>query len=213
MSAVSKKSLNKEKTRAKILSHALSLFSKHGYQGATIRMLAKEAGISLGLSYNYFKSKEELLKQLIEEGIRNKLEQVKTAHVPAQGLDSLVDAVFMSIQKDPVFWRLMQSIKMQLDVMTMVEQEMSPYSKWLTDQVETYTKLQKKNMDHRLILAAIDGVADHYLMDTAGYPLQSVLKELKQTLGISISSKSSASRKSRPKKNRKEDDSPQTSLF
>ena len=59
---------------AKIVDAAYRLMSQKGYESTSISQIAKEAGISKGLIYNYFNSKEELLKELInntmEEGDR-----------------------------------------------------------------------------------------------------------------------------------------------
>lgn len=60
-----------ERTREHILNTALDLFAKKGYAGTTLREIAKEADVSLGLAYRYFESKEEfviaLYERLIEE--------------------------------------------------------------------------------------------------------------------------------------------------
>lgn len=206
----SKKVLSKEKTRKKILKYSLALFSLHGYQGATIRMLAKKAGISLGLTYNYFRSKEELLRQLVDDGIKVKLEQIKANYQAQLGLDSLIDAVFNSFQSDPVFWRLLQSIKMQPDVMKLVKREYQPYQEWLNSEVKKVLRIQKKSADPELVLASIDGVADHYLIDPENYGLNKVLLELKKTFGPE-GKRSAKTKKS--KKDDSNDDSSQPSLF
>lgn len=207
----SKKALSKERTRKKILKFSLALFSLHGYQGATIRMLAKKAGISLGLTYNYFRSKEELLRQLVDDGIKVKLEQIKANYVAQQGLDSLIDAVFNSFQSDPIFWRLLQSIKMQPDVMKLVRNEYEPFEEWLGSEVKKVLRIQKNPHDPALVLATIDGVADHYLMDTENYALKKVLQELKNTFGPEAGKRGSKSKKS--KKDEQNEDSSQPSLF
>ena len=48
-------------SRQKIINAALFLFAKYGYEKTTIRMIAQKAGVSLGLMYNYFDGKDELL--------------------------------------------------------------------------------------------------------------------------------------------------------
>ena len=61
--------LNKEMREAstrRILKTALRLFAAHGYAGTSIRMIAESAGISVGLLYNYFPSKADLGRRLIE---------------------------------------------------------------------------------------------------------------------------------------------------
>ncbi len=54
-------------TRALILKTALDLFAQKGYEAATMRDIAQEAGVSLGLAYRYFESKEALLLVLYEQ--------------------------------------------------------------------------------------------------------------------------------------------------
>lgn len=56
----------RESRREQIIHTALGLFSKEGYGHVSIASLAKHAGISKGLMYNYFESKEDLLKEVIE---------------------------------------------------------------------------------------------------------------------------------------------------
>lgn len=55
----------RDESRGKILSAALTLFAKQGFHSTSIAQIAKEAGVSKGLIYNYFDKKEELLKQLV----------------------------------------------------------------------------------------------------------------------------------------------------
>lgn len=42
-----------------ILEAARRCFARHGYEGATVRPLEQESGLSRGAIFNYFASKEE----------------------------------------------------------------------------------------------------------------------------------------------------------
>ncbi|WP_163099866.1 TetR/AcrR family transcriptional regulator [Peribacillus alkalitolerans] len=48
---------------------ALKVFARRGIIGTKMSMIATEAGISQGLSYRYFESKEELFNTLIQEAM------------------------------------------------------------------------------------------------------------------------------------------------
>ena len=50
-------------TRAAIIEAALRLFRETGYEAATMRAIAREAGVSTGNAYYYFGSKEELIRE------------------------------------------------------------------------------------------------------------------------------------------------------
>jgi AcrR family transcriptional regulator len=54
-------------TKQKILSAALKLFRKHGFDQTTMRQIAKAAGTSLGSAYYYFPRKEALVLVYFEE--------------------------------------------------------------------------------------------------------------------------------------------------
>lgn len=51
----------KEERAAQILDGAAKVFARKGYQRATTREIAAEAGVSEGTIYNYFESKRDLL--------------------------------------------------------------------------------------------------------------------------------------------------------
>lgn len=53
--------------RALIMETALKLFANQGYSKTSISQIAREADISKGLMYNYFDSKESLLKSILNE--------------------------------------------------------------------------------------------------------------------------------------------------
>ncbi len=61
--------LPNEDRRNQILEAALKVFAAKGFKGATNQDIAKEAGISAGLIYWYFDSKEDLLFALLEQRV------------------------------------------------------------------------------------------------------------------------------------------------
>jgi AcrR family transcriptional regulator len=44
---------------------ATALFSKHGYEGTTVRMIADELGVQSGSLYSHISSKDEILKRIV----------------------------------------------------------------------------------------------------------------------------------------------------
>jgi AcrR family transcriptional regulator len=56
-----------EDRREQIIDAAMRVFAQKGFAKATNKDIAHEAGITAGLIYHYFKSKEDLLKIVIEE--------------------------------------------------------------------------------------------------------------------------------------------------
>jgi AcrR family transcriptional regulator len=51
-----------EVTRQKIVDSALKLFAERGFEQTTMRLIAEDAGVSVGNAYYYFRSKEDLMQ-------------------------------------------------------------------------------------------------------------------------------------------------------
>lgn len=51
-------------TKERIMQHAKHVFATRGYEGLSMRLLAKQSGVSLSVTYHYFKNKDALLKEL-----------------------------------------------------------------------------------------------------------------------------------------------------
>ena len=66
-----------EKTRAKILASALSLFAKKGYERTTFTDIAARLKMTKGAVYWHFESKETLLVALVEEMLSKFQRQVE----------------------------------------------------------------------------------------------------------------------------------------
>ncbi len=64
-----------EDRREQILEAAVRVFAQKGFDKATNKDIAQEAGITAGLIYHYFKSKEELLRAALEENSPERLLQ------------------------------------------------------------------------------------------------------------------------------------------
>ena len=93
MSPLNKKQLDKirdERTN-QIKKASLKIFARYGYLGTKTSMIALEAGISEGLIYKYFNSKEELFTTLIQE-------LMKEAKSDLEGLYHLAGSPFDQIQ-------------------------------------------------------------------------------------------------------------------
>ncbi|KAB2962358.1 MAG: TetR/AcrR family transcriptional regulator [Thermoanaerobaculia bacterium] len=56
--------------RARICAAAFDLFGEKGYDGASMNEVAERVGIAKPSLYNYYRSKEELLLDLVERGMR-----------------------------------------------------------------------------------------------------------------------------------------------
>ncbi len=59
-----------DQTRERIFDAGLLLFARKGIYATSVTEIAREAGISLGLLYHYFASKEELFAELVNMALK-----------------------------------------------------------------------------------------------------------------------------------------------
>lgn len=72
--------------KEKIFNVSIDLFSRHGYDGVSIRQLASEVGIKESSIYNHYKSKESILNSILEFYI----EEMKSNEIsPTQANENL----------------------------------------------------------------------------------------------------------------------------
>ncbi len=106
----------RESRRQQIMDAALELFAQKGYASCSIAQLANHTGISKGLMYNYFESKEALLVAIIEDGISEFLDYFNPDHdgaITTEELTGFIRKVFSSIRENQQFWTLYINIVIQ----------------------------------------------------------------------------------------------------
>ena len=74
--------------RENILSAARRLIAERGYEGVTMRDLARESGVAPKTLYHQFESKEKLLRTAVEERFRHAYQTIDDAHID-KGIDRL----------------------------------------------------------------------------------------------------------------------------
>lgn len=60
-----------EQRRRSMLEAARRCFGRHGYGGATVALIAEEAGVSNGLLYQFFRNKDHLFESVLAEVVRD----------------------------------------------------------------------------------------------------------------------------------------------
>lgn len=88
---------NTEERREQIAEALLSVMAKHGWQHATIQLIAKSARLSPGLLHYHFRDKEEILVHLVERLVarldhRVEARLARAGTSPRARLHALVDA-------------------------------------------------------------------------------------------------------------------------
>jgi len=102
-----------ERNQKKIEDAALRVFTRQGFHGTSVRDIAKEAGVSIGNLYNYYPTKEDIFKSIIEryethmEKLRRKaLGAMQDIFEPAELL-RMAHVIREIVYDNPDYWRLM----------------------------------------------------------------------------------------------------------
>ncbi len=93
----------KESRKTDILQAALKLFSKNGFYVTTIPDIAKNVGMSVGNFYNYFKSKDNLAKELIlyiSGYLGEKIREINEREITTKEKIYMIVSMYFGVAKD-----------------------------------------------------------------------------------------------------------------
>jgi len=102
-----------------ILDTALELFAENGFHSTSMSQVAKKAGVSKGLAYNYFESKQDILDEIIKTGIDSVYSHFDLNHdgrLTKEEFEYFIRKSFQIINENRKFWRLYSAIIMQADL-------------------------------------------------------------------------------------------------
>jgi AcrR family transcriptional regulator len=110
----------REEKRSLIMDTALEHFASEGFHNTTINHIARHAGISKGLMYNYFRSKDELLAEIIDRSISEMYLYFDTDRdgiLTGDEFEIFIRKFFTLLKEKRSFWQLFFQLMMQKDVM------------------------------------------------------------------------------------------------
>ena len=171
-------------SREALLRAALELFARHGFAGTTVRMIAERAGVSLGLLYNYFSGKEELLMVLFQQGMADVLDsfaEADFAATPGQRLIQLVRGSFEIIARNRDFWAVFYGLRAQPGILEVLPNEVRTWPQRIHRQLSRYlSDLGHPDPDSGgwLLFATIDGLAQQWTLVPEMIPIDAVLDAL-----------------------------------
>jgi AcrR family transcriptional regulator len=133
----------RQASKEKIRAAAMELFMKQGYYATSISDIAKQAGISKGLLYNYYKGKEELLSEMVAARIREVvkvMEEAVALETPSEQLKYIVNGAIDNIHKNPEVHRFYLHLQTQPEA----DVELIKYSRLIIEENARQFELQCK---------------------------------------------------------------------
>lgn len=104
----------KENRRRQILGVSLDLFVRHGYTGTSTRDISRRIGISSGLMFHYFESKEQLYIALMSTAsgsVKMIGEYAKMPMRPLELFREITDSILLYFQVSPTMPKLFLLIR------------------------------------------------------------------------------------------------------
>lgn len=140
-----------ERNQRRIEAAALRAFTRKGYHGTSVRDIAREAGVSIGNLYNYYRTKEELFiavvtryEARIDELRQKALGPIEDAFSPRE-LGRLARGIREIVYDNPDYWRLMY-----IDVIEFSSRHFAPTFRSLAQNL-------KRRLGHKLRAATRRG--------------------------------------------------------
>lgn len=104
--------IKKEEIRVTILETAQEEFLIHGYEGASMRVIAKKANTTIGNIYHYYDSKDAILEEMLKEPIEGLHKLVKQHFEREQRVYTLEEIEEAFTQMEDVF-KVMEETELQ----------------------------------------------------------------------------------------------------
>lgn len=173
--------------KQKLLDAAALLFESHGYFSTTVEQITVEAGVSKGLVYNYFSSKEDLLVGLIDSAtsqMESVTPTIESNESIERSLKRFIDSYLHFLKTEKRFLKLQLTLMLTPELREVVAEPLRRRAALLLKIVSGLLRsagVEQPMTKSRLFLAMLDGVALHYLCVYERYPLSTLKMSLSQT--------------------------------
>jgi AcrR family transcriptional regulator len=174
----------RESKRSQIIDAALECFATRGYHAVSISELADFAGISKGLMYNYFKSKDELLKSIFKQVMSVMLQLFdpdKKGLPGKEELEKYLDRYFNHLKSNIILWKMYMAVFSQPAVQEILKDEILEASRKPLEIMENYCKAlgyKDPKAEVAFMSTLMSGVIFEYISDPENYPLDKIKKRI-----------------------------------
>lgn len=175
-------SIRQERKEALVAS-AFKLFANKGFTTTSVMDIARDAGVSKGLLYNYFTNKDELVKEIVVKGASGMISEMNldvTQEMTRERFIQMIEQNIEMLKQNTDYWKLYIAVITQPAVAELVKDEIfSLLEPFFTLVTKYYQDNGIKNpMAYAFLLGAIfDGIGIDYMFSPDQYPLDDI-KEL-----------------------------------
>jgi AcrR family transcriptional regulator len=177
--------LIRENKKEQIINAAIECFGTRGYYSVTISQLAKDAGISKGLLYNYYSSKEDLLKQIFHRIMKEfigYLDSDNDGIIEKHELLEYFDKIIEFLQNNIPLGKMYISIFSQPSVLDILNEEIVAASRQPLGMITRYFEAQgyeDPELEVAFLSTLFSGMMSEYLTDPEHFPLEKIKMRIK----------------------------------
>ncbi|HEU4716632.1 MAG TPA: TetR/AcrR family transcriptional regulator [Bacteroidia bacterium] len=164
-----------------IESVAMKCFAAKGFHATSISYIARKAGISAGLMYNYFSGKDELLKSIYLKGIKKVFAPLEGEALTKEKFMAFIEYIFNEMETNTEFWKLYFIVISQPDVLARYQAYMLETALPIMNAIISYfAKQRMKNpeVEAQFLFSTLDGVCINYLINYPKYPLKQIKQKI-----------------------------------
>jgi AcrR family transcriptional regulator len=180
----------------KIISAALDVFKQKGFHRASMEEIAKQAEVSKGLAYNYFRSKEHLLAAVMErrfnedEGLIQGIDEISGA---LNKLATILDRLFDEVKKDTMLYKFYLTVFLQPDAPEAIrrigntsEKIRRQWAKIFEVHRAIFSELGVADPKAEVIYfrSLTTGIVAEYVMEPKNYPLEKMKAHVLHMYGM-----------------------------
>ena len=170
-----------------IKASALQLFSEKGYFSTTTNEIAKQAGVSIGTLYAYYRDKKDIYEELVRDHYEKAAKQADEAQLPAglsprQTIYLMLAATMQAHYVNTAFQKEMAALSAQSEEMRAIEQRyrgnLSLALAAMLEGYRDYYRISDFSTAALLIQTSLEAVIHETVFYPNHYDKEAVLNEL-----------------------------------
>ncbi|MDP3152109.1 MAG: helix-turn-helix domain-containing protein [Archangium sp.] len=171
----------REATRQTLLEAAVRLFARQGYSATSIRALASEAGVALGLLYHYFPSKEAVLEALLADGMADvevTFEAARQGVTAADFVRALLWSAGERLKAHRSAWQVSYGLRHQPQVVEGLAGTLEKSRKHMLSFLEAELRrrdVPNARIEAEVLFATVEGIGQQLVQRPRAYPLEEVI--------------------------------------
>lgn len=184
----------REAAKERILEGSLRVFSRRGFHAASVQEIAEDAGVSKGLPYNYFRSKEELLSEALNRRIDHLSDlgkRMETIRSPRARLRAWIDGLLDYVSADPAAFRLYFALSLDSslspDLLRAIELQREKLNRYLGAIESVLAELGSRDpkLDLFLLRATLLGLCLRLARPIEPFPRKALMRRVLELFGSS----------------------------